>query len=130
MTRDLFEQFAENLYRESPRGAYALESMKFGIMARTGLNERDALELACRIVLADPKHKQEQKPMAEKKKREPMNRQEAADIFDAAIRRHMAEHRVDYPTAFRALQSEKPGVVEGYSAVTRREQFKAIQSGG
>ncbi len=51
-TRNLtvFETFAENLYRESPRAAWELESMKYGIMARIGLPEPDALEIVCRIL--------------------------------------------------------------------------------
>lgn len=47
----IYEQFAESLYQESPRGWAELESMKYGIMARTGLNEPEALELAVRIVI-------------------------------------------------------------------------------
>ena len=53
VTPTLYEQFAENLYRESPRGWAELESMKYGIMARTGLPEGDALEIVCRIVATE-----------------------------------------------------------------------------
>lgn len=50
-----FEKFSENLYHESPRGWAELESMRYGIMARLGLQEPDALELAIKIV-AGPLH--------------------------------------------------------------------------
>lgn len=49
------EQFAENLYRENLRGFYELEAMRYGISARLGLNEEDALELAVAIVASDGK---------------------------------------------------------------------------
>jgi hypothetical protein len=53
-TNGLFEQFENSLYEESPRGGAEFESMKFAIMARLGLNETDALELAGKII-ASPK---------------------------------------------------------------------------
>lgn len=62
MKTNLFQQFAEDLYRENLRGAYALESMKYGIMSRTGLNETDALEVACRIVASDNGNKAFNRP--------------------------------------------------------------------
>lgn len=48
----VFEKFLEALYQENLRGAWELESMKYGVMARLGLDEPDALELACKIVAA------------------------------------------------------------------------------
>jgi hypothetical protein len=50
-----FEQFQEALYQESPRGWAELEAMRYGIMARLGLQEPDALELAIKIV-AGPRY--------------------------------------------------------------------------
>ncbi|MDL1909866.1 hypothetical protein FBQ81_04095 [Chloroflexi bacterium CFX6] len=47
------EQFAENLYRENLRAFLELESMRYGIMARLGFSEADALELAVAIVAVD-----------------------------------------------------------------------------
>jgi hypothetical protein len=47
------EQFAENLYRENLRAFHELEAMRYGIMARLGFSEPDALELAVAIVAAD-----------------------------------------------------------------------------
>jgi hypothetical protein len=52
-----FEQFRESLYQENLRGAWELESMKYGIMARLGLDEPGALELACKIVASDKQPK-------------------------------------------------------------------------
>ena len=46
-----YQQFRQNLYAESPRGAYWLESMVYGLMAQVdGMTEEVALELACKIV--------------------------------------------------------------------------------
>jgi hypothetical protein len=45
-----FEKFTESLYQESPRGWAELEAMRYGIMARLGLDEPEALELAVKIV--------------------------------------------------------------------------------
>lgn len=53
-------------------------------------------------------------------KKEPMTKQEADNILDTAIRRVMAEDKVDYSTAFYTVQRRKPGMVEGYSAVVKR----------
>ena len=50
----VYEQFREQLYQENLRGAWELESMRYGIMARLGLSECDALELACKIVIGAP----------------------------------------------------------------------------
>ena len=51
-----YEQFRYNLELESPRAAYWLESMVFGLMAQVdGITEDTALELACKIVLQDTK---------------------------------------------------------------------------
>lgn len=47
-----FEQFENSLYSENLRGYHELEAMKHGLAARLGLCERDALELAVRIVIA------------------------------------------------------------------------------
>jgi hypothetical protein len=50
-----YEQFRRDLEAESPRAAYWLESMVFGILAQMdGMTEDTALELACKIVLAKP----------------------------------------------------------------------------
>ena len=48
-----YEEFAQNLYSENLRGFYELEAMRYGIMARVGLTEKDALELAVKIVAID-----------------------------------------------------------------------------
>jgi hypothetical protein len=46
-----YQQFRYQLFEESPRAAYWLESMVFGIMAQMdGMSEDTALELACKIV--------------------------------------------------------------------------------
>jgi hypothetical protein len=46
-----YEQFRYKLFEESPRAAYWLESMVFGMMAQMdGMTEDTALELACKIV--------------------------------------------------------------------------------
>jgi hypothetical protein len=50
MKETLFEQFADALYQESPRGWAELESMRYGLMARIGLDEPEALELAVKII--------------------------------------------------------------------------------
>jgi hypothetical protein len=53
--RNPYEIFRYNLEKESPRAAYWLESMIFGIMAQVdGMTEDVALELACKILLANP----------------------------------------------------------------------------
>jgi hypothetical protein len=65
MKAETFEQFTVDLYRESPRGWAELESMKFGIMARLGLNEPDALELVTKIVASPKSVKQEKKKMSD-----------------------------------------------------------------
>jgi hypothetical protein len=50
-----YEQFRHKLFEESPRAAYWLESMIFGMMAQMDdMTEDRALELACKIVLAKP----------------------------------------------------------------------------
>jgi hypothetical protein len=49
-----YQQFRYKLFEESPRAAYWLESMIFGMMAQVdGVDEDTALELACKIVLQD-----------------------------------------------------------------------------
>jgi hypothetical protein len=49
-----YEQFRYKLFEESPRAAYWLESMVYGLMAQCdGMTEPAALELACKIVLQD-----------------------------------------------------------------------------
>jgi hypothetical protein len=45
-----YERFRDNLEQESPRAAFWLYAMQYGIMAQTGLDEPAALELACKIV--------------------------------------------------------------------------------
>ena len=45
------KDFLEELYSESPRGWAELESLRYAAMARLGLNETDALELTCKIVI-------------------------------------------------------------------------------
>jgi len=46
-----YQQFRYNLEQESPRAAYWLESMVFGIMAQVDdVTEETALELACKII--------------------------------------------------------------------------------
>lgn len=54
------------------------------------------------------------------KKKEPMKKQEAQEIFEAAIRRYMETNKVSYNAAVYALQRERPALVEGYTTVTRR----------
>jgi hypothetical protein len=49
----IFERFRESLYDENLRAAWELESMVYRLMARVGLSEPDALELACRIVASE-----------------------------------------------------------------------------
>jgi hypothetical protein len=51
-TQTIYRQFREDLYAENLRGAWEFESMVYGIMARLGLSEDDALELACAILLS------------------------------------------------------------------------------
>ena len=51
----VYEQYLDDLYNESPKAAYALESMKFSVMAYTDLGERDALELVCKIMALEVK---------------------------------------------------------------------------
>jgi hypothetical protein len=47
-----YEQFRLELFEESPRAAYWLESMVYGLMAQCdGMTEPAALELVCKIVL-------------------------------------------------------------------------------
>jgi hypothetical protein len=46
-----YEEFRYRLFDESPRAAYWFESMVFGIMAQTGVDETAALELVCRILI-------------------------------------------------------------------------------
>jgi hypothetical protein len=49
-----YQQFRYQLFEESPRAAYWLESMVFGIMAQMDdITEDTALELACKIVAHD-----------------------------------------------------------------------------
>lgn len=46
-----FEEYRARLFVESPKAAYLLESMIYGLMAQIdGLNEKDALEIVCRII--------------------------------------------------------------------------------
>jgi spore coat protein U-like protein len=45
-----YQEFRYQLYSESPRAAYWLESMVYGLMAQTGVAEDTALELVCKIV--------------------------------------------------------------------------------
>jgi hypothetical protein len=46
-----YQEFRYSLEQESPRAAYWLEAMVFGIMAQLdGMTEDTALELACKIV--------------------------------------------------------------------------------
>jgi hypothetical protein len=53
--RNPYEVFRYSLEKESPRAAYWLESMVFGMMAQIdGITEDTALELACKILLANP----------------------------------------------------------------------------
>jgi hypothetical protein len=49
----LYEEFAEDLFHESPKGWAELQVMRYGIMARANVNETDALELACKILATD-----------------------------------------------------------------------------
>ena len=50
-----YEKFRRDLESESPRAAYWLERMVFGIMAQVdGMTEDTAPELACKIVLQEP----------------------------------------------------------------------------
>jgi hypothetical protein len=54
LPRNPYEIFRQDLFEESPRAAYWLESMVFGMMAQMdGMTEDTALELACKIVLQD-----------------------------------------------------------------------------
>jgi hypothetical protein len=47
-----YQEFRYKLFDESPRAAYWLESMVFGMMAQVDdMTEDTALELACKIVL-------------------------------------------------------------------------------
>lgn len=46
-----YECFRDDLEQESPRAAFWLYAMQYGIMAQTGMDEPAALELACKIVL-------------------------------------------------------------------------------
>src|SRR5687768_9689453 len=49
-----YQQFRYDLESESPRAAYWLESMVFGLMAQVDdMTEDTALELACKIILRD-----------------------------------------------------------------------------
>jgi exonuclease VII large subunit len=61
----LYEEFAEDLFHESPKGWAELQVMRYGIMARANVNETDALELACKILAADKPIKQEKTKMDE-----------------------------------------------------------------
>ena len=56
----VFEEFRESLYDENRRAAFELEAVTYGIMARLGLSEPDALELACKIVASDKAATREQ----------------------------------------------------------------------
>jgi hypothetical protein len=50
-----YEQFRHSLEKESPRAAYWLESMIYGLLAQVDdMTEDRALELACKIVLHTP----------------------------------------------------------------------------
>lgn len=49
---EIYQNFLNNLYEESPRAAYAFEAVKYGLMARTGLSEGDALEVTCKCLVA------------------------------------------------------------------------------
>ena len=54
LPRTPYEIFRQALFEESPRAAYWLESMVFGMMAQVDdMTEDTALELACKIVLQD-----------------------------------------------------------------------------
>lgn len=61
-------------------------------------------------------------PHAKPARREPLSKEQAAGIFDAAIRRRMASDGISYVEAFAALQRENPNLVSGYSAVMRRKE--------
>jgi hypothetical protein len=51
LPRNPYEIFRRDLEKESPRAAYWLESMIYGMMAQMdGMTEETALELACKIV--------------------------------------------------------------------------------
>lgn len=50
----------------------------------------------------------------------PLTQADAARILDAAIRRKMEADKVSYAVALSKLQQEKPALIEGYQAVTRR----------
>jgi hypothetical protein len=116
--------FAENLYRECPRAAYELESMKYGLMARLGMGERDALELAVRIVAADGKTQQEE-PM--EKKTDADFKAEADAVLDTAIRDAMKEHGEGYHEAFARLQRDDPELLATYRRIVKSTQQKAIR---
>lgn len=50
-----YQEFRYKLFEESPRAAYWLESMVFGMMAQVDdMTEDTALELACKIILTKP----------------------------------------------------------------------------
>ena len=65
---------------------------------------------------------------AERRKEEPVTRADANAVLDNAIKKIMARDSVPYQTAFLTLQKEKPGLVEGWSAVFRRYMTQRFQA--
>lgn len=112
---NVYEQFQDALYQESPRGFYELEAMKYGIMARTGLNEPEALELAVKIVLL------------------PMTRSQAMKIRDEAIHRIMDTEGCIYSIARAKLNRQRDAMsrevaqVSQEYGVTRAAAFYMLQ---
>ena len=125
-----YEQFLNNLHRENLQGYNEMQAMRYRIAARLGLNEGDALELAAGIV-AGPRIKQQesermngQKVKLSQPKRGAMSKAEADKILDASIRSAMQKYNVSYTDAFWKLQSEQPGLLLGWQAVTKRSNEK------
>ena len=48
---NIYQNFLDRLFVESPRAAYELEAMRYSLCAKTELNEADALEVCAKILL-------------------------------------------------------------------------------